>query len=200
MSLSERLYRILLRAYPARYREQFGGPMADCFRDQLRTARTPLALAMLWLRTLADAAWSLPQQHLHVRFRFRPVPVDYSGTCRLAIFAAREEASSYGRREITTEDLLLGLLRKDDEIRARLGAAHVALMVQTLETRETSPRREPPQEDLRLNCAARRAHETAKFYALAEGGHTVGTSHLLRGIRAQKDTLAARLLRDRGEK
>ena len=48
MTLSERMYRLMLRAYPARYREKYAEPMACCFRDQLRQARTASAFRRLW--------------------------------------------------------------------------------------------------------------------------------------------------------
>ena len=40
MSLSQKLYRFLLRAYPRRYRDAYAQPMEQLFRDQLRDAHT----------------------------------------------------------------------------------------------------------------------------------------------------------------
>ena len=50
------VYRLLLRAFPPRYRDRFGADMADVFADRLRgsRARGALAVAALWLRTVAD--------------------------------------------------------------------------------------------------------------------------------------------------
>ncbi len=49
-------YRLLLRAFPRRYRDRFGDDMTDVFADRLREsgARGRVAVAVLWLRTLAD--------------------------------------------------------------------------------------------------------------------------------------------------
>ena len=55
----ERLYRRLLRCYPAAFRARFGDEMVQLFGDQLRDARTGNAtggVAGTWLRTLGDLA------------------------------------------------------------------------------------------------------------------------------------------------
>jgi putative ABC transport system permease protein len=53
-----RFYRYLLYAYPAEFRERFGGAMEQAFRDRHRVAaaRGPAAVAGLFVRTLADVA------------------------------------------------------------------------------------------------------------------------------------------------
>jgi hypothetical protein len=195
MRFSERLYRILIRAYPRRYREHFAESMACCFRDQLRAAATPVALTRLWLRTLADLAWSVPARHLDGRARVHLGHSEIGEQVRMSVFFARQEASSFSRSEITVEHLLLGLLRNDAELAARLGPQAVAAIVQSIEHAETSARRVPPMEDLRLSRESR----CAWFYALVDaGGQPVEPRHLLRGILARPGTLAARLLREQG--
>ncbi len=67
---SERLYRILLKAYPGGYRRKYEEAMAQCFRDQLRAANTIGKWVRLWLRTMADFALSLPARHLERGLRF----------------------------------------------------------------------------------------------------------------------------------
>jgi hypothetical protein len=193
MTLSERIYRFLLRAYPARYREQYGEPMACCFRDQLRAAGTPVAFARLWARTMCDLACTVPGH----RLRLHATPCVFSEAFRQSIFMARAEASSFGRREITVEHLLLGLLREDERLRQQLGPARVAAIVQALEAAENVPRRPPPMEDLRLSLAARRVYDVARFYGMASEDRRVELKDLRRAILAQKDSLAARLLRER---
>ena len=53
-----RLYRRLLKLYPAGFRENYAEAMERAFRDELQDAS---AIA-LWLRLLADLAVSLPAQ------------------------------------------------------------------------------------------------------------------------------------------
>ena len=55
---SVRLYRRLLKLYPAGFRENYAAAMERAFRDELRESHG----AMLWLRRLADLAISLPAQ------------------------------------------------------------------------------------------------------------------------------------------
>jgi len=56
MSFSEKLYQLLLLAYPASLRNEHGAEMLQLFRDQLRDARTSRRISRFWLRTLWD--WS----------------------------------------------------------------------------------------------------------------------------------------------
>lgn len=60
------LYRRLLAAYPAPFRQEYGEAMAQLFRDTLRDAsrrRGLLGIAVVWLRTLADFTSSVIHQH-----------------------------------------------------------------------------------------------------------------------------------------
>jgi hypothetical protein len=198
MTLAERIYRILLRAYPARYREHYAEPMACCFRDQLRAARSPLAFARLWLRTGFDLLCTIPARHLSHRVRLQTSHAMYSEGFRQSIFFARAEASSFSRREITVEHLLLGLLREDQRLAQQLGPTTIAHMVRELESAESGPRRQPPMEDLPLSFPARRVVDIAKFFGMVSEDRQVELRDLRRAILAQKDTLAARLLRDHG--
>jgi predicted permease len=75
--LSLRIYRRLLKLYPAGFRENYGEAMERAFRDELRESNG----VVLWLRLLADLAISLPVQFA------REVSQDARHTLRL--WAAR---------------------------------------------------------------------------------------------------------------
>ena len=62
--MSERLYSLLLELYPRAFRERYAPEMARVFRDRLRDEPA----ARVWIDVLADAAVSIPHQHLE------PVP------------------------------------------------------------------------------------------------------------------------------
>lgn len=62
MRFSLAVYRLLLRLYPARFRENFAGPLERQFRDELAEAPRLPDLARLWLRTFADFVTSAPVQ------------------------------------------------------------------------------------------------------------------------------------------
>jgi hypothetical protein len=67
MTTPERIYRRLLRVYPADFRRDYAEPMAQLFADQLRDSRAAGTMAGplgLWIRTLLDLATSSISQHL----------------------------------------------------------------------------------------------------------------------------------------
>lgn len=63
---SERLYRRLLRVYPAEFRARFADEMVQLFNDQLREARTgrTAGSAVVWLRSLGDLVVTSTSEHL----------------------------------------------------------------------------------------------------------------------------------------
>jgi putative ABC transport system permease protein len=67
-SWHERLYRALLRLFPAEFRGDFGDEMADDFRQQRIDAASGGAapVARLWTRTALDMGRRAPREHLDV--------------------------------------------------------------------------------------------------------------------------------------
>jgi len=62
----ERVYRGLLRLYPAEFRAQYANEMVQLFHDQLRDARAgdaPAGAARTWLRALGDLAVTAASEH-----------------------------------------------------------------------------------------------------------------------------------------
>src|SRR5260370_36755664 len=59
---SLKLYRWLLRLYPAGFLANYAAPMEREFRDELVESTGTCALAALWIRLLADLAISIPVQ------------------------------------------------------------------------------------------------------------------------------------------
>jgi hypothetical protein len=64
VTLAQRLYSVLLHAYPARFRREFGGEMLQAFADQLGDARAWGGRARLYVRTFVDWLRSVPAEHL----------------------------------------------------------------------------------------------------------------------------------------
>jgi hypothetical protein len=69
--VSNRLYRLLLAAYPAEFRHEYGAQMAQVFRDRCReeTGRRNggshrAGLARVWMETILDLARTAPEEHL----------------------------------------------------------------------------------------------------------------------------------------
>jgi len=59
-----RLYRLLLKLYPVRFREEFSAPLERQFADDRRDARHAGERARFYLRTLADLVITIPREIL----------------------------------------------------------------------------------------------------------------------------------------
>ncbi len=59
---SLKLYRRLLKLYPAGFRENYAEPLEREFRDELNESTGAAALGILWIRLIADLAISVPLQ------------------------------------------------------------------------------------------------------------------------------------------
>ena len=62
MSFSARFYRLLVKLYPPRFREEYGSALERQFGDDYREAAAPADRARLWAQTAADLAVSVPAQ------------------------------------------------------------------------------------------------------------------------------------------
>ena len=92
MGFSEKVYRLLLRAYPRDYRDRYAVPMEQLFRDLLSEVRTFAGLASLWAGTLADWAVTVPARHWE---RVTPFIHSPAVPFRRCIFFACYEATSF---------------------------------------------------------------------------------------------------------
>ncbi len=86
------IYRLLLRLYPARFREEYGTPMELQFRDDYRNERGTWPRLAFWLHAFRDLAISIPSEIL------REVWQDL-----------RRSARVYRRRPLTTALALIAL-------------------------------------------------------------------------------------------
>lgn len=125
----------------------------------------------------------------------------YTEKARRAIFFARYEASQFGSEFVEAEHLLLGLLREDKALAERLlpeGHDAAESIRQQLEA-QTPPRRKVSTSvDLPLSDESKRvlaygAEESERLRHLH-----IGTEHLVLGTLREPQSLAAKLLLDRG--
>jgi putative ABC transport system permease protein len=56
------IYRLLLKLYPARFREEYGGPLERQFWDDYREAQGFRAKTWFWMQALADLGLSIPAE------------------------------------------------------------------------------------------------------------------------------------------
>lgn len=187
MTTSERIYRILLKAYPHAYLREYGEPMAQAFRDQLRDAAfSRLKLVRLWIHTFLDLAGNVLTVHASV-------PTANEGA--KAVFFAHYEAAAYSHPEVTLEDLLLGALRVDQAFATRiLGTTDIRAELQA------SPPTVPCMAIAhgRVSEACKRALQSADQEAVRSGAPRAAARHLIAGILHESDSLAARILQEHG--
>ena len=60
MKIHERIYRILLKAYPSTFRREYGESMTQLFRDQLKDAVAGHKLLPFWKRIILDLFRTVP--------------------------------------------------------------------------------------------------------------------------------------------
>ena len=68
--MSEKIYTLLLRLYPADFRETYGDDALQLFRDRWRDETGFFPRLRLWLDLLADLALSLPGMQRHAELRW----------------------------------------------------------------------------------------------------------------------------------
>ena len=64
---SQRFYALMLKAYPAQFRREYGPHMVQVFRDCNRAAeshKSPLGLVQFWLNILIDLVKTAPKEHV----------------------------------------------------------------------------------------------------------------------------------------
>ena len=111
---------------------------------------------------------------------------------RRAIFFSRFEAGSFGKGAIAVEHLLLGVLREN---KRWLDPAAAAAIVSQIEA--TGPRQQVPgKTDLPLTEDAKKVLKAAMRGAARSGATRVESRHLLASMLQQKNSRAARLLRE----
>jgi hypothetical protein len=125
----------------------------------------------------------------------------YTEHARRSIFFARYEASALFTSEITTEELLLGILREDKTVASRVGLDALIAIRKELE-QLALPQRErervPTSVDLPLSHKSKRALEYAAEEADALRHKMIDSAHLILGLMRVEGCLAAQLLRKHG--
>lgn len=89
-----RLYRALLRAYPATFRARYETEMVRLLRDQLRDAPGVLAKTEVWIRAVADVVLTAPGERVRgEELVSEPVPMQSSAPARPPVSLARRVLS-----------------------------------------------------------------------------------------------------------
>jgi hypothetical protein len=197
MRFSERIYRILLKAYPKRYLRRYGEPMAQLFSDQLHRANGTGPLLRLWLRTLGDLSRTVPARYFERLLPNRGAFSRYNEAARRSLFFARYEAAYLAHRCITPEDLLLGLLREDRELRGCFNPEALDEIRRAIGVTAGSMQRKVSW-DLPLSGTVKQILSLAGVEAERAGTKNIMPRHVAAAILSQGQSLAADLLSQHG--
>jgi hypothetical protein len=123
----------------------------------------------------------------------------YTERARRSIFFARYESSQFGSPEITSADLLLGVLREDKTVVAQLGGFETLTAIRR-EVEQLAPKRQKVSTsvDLPLSQELKRVLAFAAEEAERLNHRHIDSSHLVLGLLREEDSLAAKLLRKYG--
>ncbi|RYG31040.1 ATP-dependent Clp protease ATP-binding subunit ClpC, partial [bacterium] len=120
----------------------------------------------------------------------------FTERARKVVFYAQEEAQKFGEGYVSTEHLLLGLVREADSVAARvLEKLGVSLGRIRAEVEKQLPRGDArPSQDMTLTPRAKRVIDLAYDEARNLNNNYIGTEHLLLGLIREGDGLAGRVL------
>ena len=118
---------------------------------------------------------------------------------RKVVFYAQEEAQKLGEGYVSTEHLLLGLLRESDSVAMRIleNMGYNAILIQdiVIEVERQLPRGNALAfQDMTLTPRAKRVIDLAYDEARFLNNNYIGTEHLLLGLIREGDGLAGRVL------
>ncbi|MBN8690012.1 MAG: ATP-dependent Clp protease ATP-binding subunit [Armatimonadetes bacterium] len=120
----------------------------------------------------------------------------FTERARKVVFYAQEEAQKFGEGYVSTEHLLLGLVRESDSVAARvLERLGVSLSRIRAEVEKQLPRGDArPSQEMTLTPRAKRVIDLAYDEARNLNNNYIGTEHLLLGLIREGDGLAGRVL------
>ena len=122
----------------------------------------------------------------------------FTERARQVVVLAQEEARSLKHNYIGTEHLLLGLLREEEGVAARvLETLEVSVEeVRAAVVRIVGSGEESPQGQIPFTPRAKKVLELALREALSLGHNYIGTEHILLGLIREDEGIAARILLD----
>lgn len=120
----------------------------------------------------------------------------FTERARKVVFHAQEEAQRLGEGYVSTEHLLLGLVRETDSMATsaleRLGVAFESVRAEI--EKQIPPSQSRAGQDMTLTPRAKRVIDLAYDEARNLGNNYIGTEHLLLGLVREEEGLAARVL------
>ncbi|MFQ3548603.1 MAG: ATP-dependent Clp protease ATP-binding subunit [Armatimonadota bacterium] len=124
----------------------------------------------------------------------------FTERAKRVVLSAQEEAARLGENYVSTEHLLLGLVREQDCVAARI-LDRMGVSLQKIRTKiEEHIKRGDGRlgQDMQLTPRAKRVIDLAYDESRNLNNNYIGTEHLLLGLIREGDGLAGRVLRDLG--
>ena len=124
----------------------------------------------------------------------------FTERARKVVFYAQEEAQRFGEGFVSTEHLLLGILREEDNVATRVLVA-LGFTPDGVRTalKERMPNADPkPSVDMTLTPRAKRVIDLGYDEARGLRNDYIGTEHLLLGLIKEADGVAGRVLSELG--
>jgi len=124
----------------------------------------------------------------------------FTERARQVVVLAQDEARALKHNYVGTEHILLGLLREEEGLAARvLRSLEVELeAVREQVGRIVGPGEEPTSGQIPFTPRAKKVLELASREATAMGHRHLGTEHVLLGLAREGEGVAARILLDQG--
>ncbi len=120
----------------------------------------------------------------------------FTERARSTVFFAQEEATRFGESYVSTEHLLLGLVRENDNVATRIldkigvSPDRIRSEIEQVATRGNGP----IGQDKQLTPRAKRVIDLAYDEARQLSNNYIGTEHLLLGLIREREGLAGRVL------
>ncbi len=125
----------------------------------------------------------------------------FTERARRVVFYAQEEAQRLGENYVSTEHLLLGVVRDDDNVAARIlskmGVTTTQIRAE-LENRVQPGGTATPGRDMQLTPRGKRIIDLAYDEARQFGNNYIGTEHLLLGLIREGEGMAGLVLANVG--
>ena len=127
--MSEKIYTLLLRFYPSRFRQEYGKEALQLVRDRMRDERGAWRRLRLWVDLLADLAISAPRQHFRTQPALAAAPPQGSVSGVPSFRILEEEPIRFGTLVVAgllavgALGMVLILLNRSGGYRRRVGTA-----------------------------------------------------------------------------
>src|SRR5207247_1722141 len=122
----------------------------------------------------------------------------FTERARRALFFARYESSQLGVITIEAEHLLLGILKENRGLPARVFAAHDMSYDSVRSAIPQGREKITTSVEIPFSAAAKKALQAAALEADRFGHNYIGTEHLLLGLIAESDGRTAAILKQHG--